>query len=49
MEDVTVRVSIEFIERLILVLRDVDERLSSTGTREIIYCMQQLRGIVPKE
>ncbi|KKL73348.1 hypothetical protein LCGC14_2075790, partial [marine sediment metagenome] len=41
MEDVTVRVSIEFIERLILVLRDVgerlsDERLSSAGTREII-------------
>lgn len=43
MESETVEVSIEFIERLILVLRDADERLGDIGTNEIIYCRQQLK------
>ncbi len=50
MAEVTVEVNIEFIQRLILVLKDAFERLEGVGTCEITYCWHQLDELInPKE
>ena len=39
---INVELNVEFIRRVILALRDANERLDGIGVGEIIYCLHQL-------
>lgn len=43
-----VEIDIEFAWRLVLVLKDADERLNEVGTNEIIECIERLREALPE-
>jgi hypothetical protein len=46
MEKPTIAIDCELIERLILVLKDADERLNIIGTNGIRDCLKQLTDLI---